>query len=43
VRVGWAFTILGGLTIVIGQHMDALVWGGFMIVAGLLMLRLKGV
>lgn len=42
-RTGYAFMIVGALTAVIGQHTDAYVFGAFVAVCGLLLLRVKGV
>jgi hypothetical protein len=41
--VGYAFMIIGTFAAVIGRNMDAYVFGAFVVVCGLLLLRVKGV
>ena len=42
-RVGYAFMLMGVLSAVIGRHTDSVVFGAFVFVCGLLLLRVKGV
>jgi hypothetical protein len=42
-RTGYLFMIIGAACAVLGQNLDAYVFGGFVVVCGLLLLLLKGV
>lgn len=42
-RAGYILMLMGVSSAVIGQHSDAYVMGAFLVVCGLLALRLKGV
>jgi hypothetical protein len=42
-RTGYVFMIVGALAAAIGQNVDAYVFGAFVAVCGLLLLRVKGV
>jgi hypothetical protein len=41
VRVGWVFIALGVGSALLYQHLDSVVWGGFMVLVGVALLMLK--
>ena len=41
-RVGWVFIAMGVALAAVGQHMDAYVFGVFLVVCGLAIFMLKG-
>jgi hypothetical protein len=41
VRVGWVFIGLGVGSALLYQHLDSVVWGGFMVLVGVALLMLK--